>query len=124
MNANISRKQFIRSAAITAAALPFGLSSLSADESIKEPLPLAANPANAADKLSISIFSKHLHWLNYKDMASLTAQLGYDGIDLTVRKDGHVLPENVTRDLPKAVEAIRNAGLEVYTITTDIPHLY
>lgn len=120
MDTNISRKQFIRNSAIAAAAIPLGLSSLSAAESTEEPLPFAATQANAADKLSISIFSKHLHWLNYKDMAGLAAQLGYDGIDLTVRKDGHILPENVTKDLPKAVEAIRNAGLEVYTITTDI----
>ena len=48
------------------------------------------------------------------------AEMGYDGADLTVRPRGHVLPENVERDLPKAVEAIRKAGLEVSMITTDI----
>jgi L-ribulose-5-phosphate 3-epimerase len=109
MNANISRKQFIRNSVIAAAAIPLGLSKLSA----------AVLPESAGVP-SISIFSKHLHWLSYKDMAALAAQLGYDGVDLTVRKDGHVLPENVATDLPKAVDAIRNAGLEVYTITTDI----
>ena len=53
-------------------------------------------------------------------MARLTAKMGFDGIDLTVRGGGHILPQNVTRDLPKAVEIIRDAGLEIYTITTDI----
>lgn len=123
MNANISRKQFIRNSAIAVAGIPLGLSELSAASS-SAGLPEAADSADltkaVADKLSISIFSKHLHWLNYKDMAALSAQLGYDGVDLTVRSGGHVLPENVLTDLPKAVEAVRNAGLEVYTITTDI----
>ena len=41
-------------------------------------------------------------------------------IDLTVRAKGHVLPERVTEDLPRAVEALRKAGLEVPMITTDI----
>lgn len=68
----------------------------------------------------ICIFSKHLQWLNYHDMALLAADIGFTGIDLTVRKGGHVLPENVKRDLPLAVAQIRDAGLEVPMITTGI----
>lgn len=68
----------------------------------------------------ICIFSKHLQWLNYRDMAHLAAEIGFTGIDLTVRKGGHVLPENVKRDLPIAVAQIRDAGLEVPMITTGI----
>lgn len=68
----------------------------------------------------ICIFSKHLQWLNYHDMAVLAADIGFTGIDLTVRKGGHVLPENVKRDLPMAVAQIRDAGLEVPMITTGI----
>lgn len=68
----------------------------------------------------ICIFSKHLQWLNYEEMARVAADLGFDGIDLTVRPGGHVLPENVERDLPKAVEAVRMAGLDVYMLTTAI----
>ena len=68
----------------------------------------------------ICILSKHLPWLNYRDMALLAAGIGFTGIDLTVRKGGHVLPENVKRDLPLAVKQIRDAGLEVPMITTGI----
>ncbi len=68
----------------------------------------------------ICIFSKHLQWLGYRDMALLAAEIGFTGIDLTVRKGGHVLPENVKRDLPLAVEQIRDVGLEVPMITTGI----
>lgn len=69
---------------------------------------------------TISVFSKNLHWLGYEEMADAVAKMGFDGIDLTVRPEGHVLPERVTTDLPKAVEVIRKAGLKVYMITTAI----
>jgi len=46
--------------------------------------------------------------------------MGFDGIDLTVRTGGHVLPERVTDDLPRAVDAVRKAGLNVFMITTGI----
>jgi hypothetical protein len=46
--------------------------------------------------------------------------MGFDGVDLTVRAKGHVLPERVVEDLPKAVGAVRKAGLEVNIISTDI----
>lgn len=68
----------------------------------------------------ISIFSKHLQWLNYAEMAQVAAQIGFDGVDITVRPEGHVLPERVAEDLPKAVNAVRKAGLNVYMITTAI----
>lgn len=68
----------------------------------------------------ICIFSKHLQFLDYSDMAHAAAEIGFDGVDLTVRPGGHVLPENVERDLPRAVEAVRSAGLEVYMMTTKI----
>jgi sugar phosphate isomerase/epimerase len=86
---------------------------------------------NAQDKnqkqTKVSIFSKHLQWLDYPAMASVARKIGFDGIDLTVRTKGHVLPENVKTKLPEAVAAIRREGLEVYTVTTgiidaDTPH--
>ena len=71
-------------------------------------------------KMKICVFSKHLQWLNYNDMAMAAAEMGFDGVDLSVRAKGHVLPERVAEDLPKAVAAVRKAGLEVYIISTDI----
>jgi sugar phosphate isomerase/epimerase len=68
----------------------------------------------------VCMFSKHLQWLDYDDMAGMAKKLGFDGIDLTVRPGGHVLPERVERDLPKAVEAIRKKGLSIPMITTRI----
>ena len=68
----------------------------------------------------ICIFSKHLQWLNVADAARLAADIGFDGIDLTVRKGGHIEPSRAAEELPRAVETIRKAGLEVPMVTTDI----
>lgn len=76
--------------------------------------------SDAKEAYKISIFSKCLQWLDYKEMSVAAADMGFDGIDLTVRPQGHVLPEKVSVDLPRAVEAIKQAGLEVYMITTAI----
>ncbi len=68
----------------------------------------------------VAIFSKHLLFLHGEDLAKTAAELGFDGIDLAVRKGGHVQPERVRQDLPPLVELIRKNGLEVPMLTTDI----
>jgi len=84
---------------------------------------MASIPINGNGELTgrkIHLFSKHLQWLGYNEMAETAKQIGFDGIDLTVRPNGHVLPENVKEDLPKAVHAIRKSGLLADRITTAI----
>ncbi len=68
----------------------------------------------------LCIFSKHLPELGYHDLGKVASQMGFDGVDLTVRKGGHVLPERAAGDLPRAVEAIRAHQLTVPMITTEI----
>ncbi len=53
-------------------------------------------------------------------MAAVAAECGFDGVDLSVRAGGHVAPERVTEDLPRAFEAVRRAGLEMPMITAGI----
>ena len=48
-------------------------------------LPIACKTKSTQDtSLDIHIFSKHLQFLNYRDMADAARTLGFDGIDLTV----------------------------------------
>jgi len=68
----------------------------------------------------INVFSKHLHWATYDEMAKIVSDIGFDGVDLTVRPKGHVEPENVERDLPKAAEALNKQGLDIGMLTTSI----
>jgi len=77
-------------------------------------------PARAAEKLKVSVFSKHLRFLEGEPLAAFTTGLGFDGIDLTVRKGGHVEPDRVRQDLPKLVAILRRKSLDVSMLTTDI----
>lgn len=106
-----SRRDFIRKTVLAGSVLPFLHTAADA-----APLSKGAN----ANRLKVHVFSKHLQFLNYNDMADAAAEIGFDGVDLTVRPKGHVLPERVKDDLPKAVEAIRKAGLEHTMMTTAV----
>jgi sugar phosphate isomerase/epimerase len=79
-----------------------------------------ATAAASADHLAICAFSKHFQWAGIPEMTELCARLGYDGIDLTVRDGGHVLPARVEEDLPKAVEIIHKGGLTTPMVTSGI----
>jgi sugar phosphate isomerase/epimerase len=79
-----------------------------------------AVPAEPDRQPTICAFSKHFQWTDVSSAAKTIREIGYDALDLTVRRAGHVLPERVGDDLPKAAEAIRKAGLTLAMITTDI----
>jgi sugar phosphate isomerase/epimerase len=82
---------------------------------------LTAAPALAAGRSRpgpICFFSKHLPKLSPKEMAHRLRGAGYGGIELTVRPGGHVAPEKVAAELPKAVADIRAEGLEVPILAT------
>ncbi len=53
-------------------------------------------------------------------MAEAAKEIGFDGIDLTVRPKGHVLPERVENDLPLAVEAMKKVGFSPLLMATAI----
>ncbi len=104
---SMSRRGFLSSAVIASAVTPVIGSA-------------ASERKNERNEMKICIFSKHLQWLDYEGMAQTAAELGFDGVDLTVRRKGHVLPERVEDDLPRAVEAIRAEGIEPLMMATDI----
>jgi len=107
-----SRRGFLSTVAKTAAAV--GMSGLLAQAEVK-------GQGQARDRaLDVNVFSKCLQWLDYPGMAGITAEAGFDGVDLTVRAGGHVLPERVEDDLPKAVEAATKTGIHIRMIVTDI----
>jgi sugar phosphate isomerase/epimerase len=110
MTTQLSRRDFLGMIAAAGASIPFTAIEGLGNETMK-----AQN-----DKRSIHVFSKHLQWLDYRALAETIAATGFDGVDLPVRPAGHVLPERVHDDLPRAVEAMRKVGLTVDMITTAI----
>jgi sugar phosphate isomerase/epimerase len=81
---------------------------------------LLSRGASAKAKTKVAIFSKHLQFLQGEDLAKAAAAIGFDGVDLAVRKGGHVEPATVAKDLPSLAGILRKNGLEVPMITTDI----
>ena len=53
-------------------------------------------------------------------MAEAVAEMKFDGIDLTVRPDGHVKPERVESDLPAVAEAMHKVGLAPSMMVTQV----
>jgi sugar phosphate isomerase/epimerase len=119
---NTSRRNFIARSVLATAGISAGLNSMiKARASEINPGEITRIPETKDhEDLSISIFSKHLHWLDYSEMATVAAEMGFEGVDLTVRPQGHVLPERVEEDLPKAMEAVNKAGMNIYMITTSV----
>ena len=115
-----SRRHFVSRLAAVGAVLP--LAPLVAAEGRKKKAAEPAElPAWKGGKTALHVFSKPLHWLSWADTAAMVKAAGGDGVDFTVRNaQGHVLPEKVTEDLPRAVDACRAAGLKVEMITTEI----
>ena len=104
----LKRREFIQKTAMAGSLLPFApaMGKLGSDFS--------------QENLEIHVFSKHLEFLDYDAAAQAAKEIGFDGVELTVRPGGHILPENVERDLPKAVEAVKKVGLKTDLIVTAI----
>lgn len=81
---------------------------------------LAQMSMGVSDKLPVYLFSKHLQFLNYRTAGEKAAEMGFAGLDLTVRPGGHVLPENVAEDLPRAIEEIKQGGSQCHLMTTAV----
>lgn len=84
---------------------------------------LPTKRANAQDGKSqpkICAFTKFLQDLSYDELAAKIKELGFDGVEATVRNKGHVLPERVEEDLPKMVEALKRQDVEIVAMATDV----
>lgn len=107
----VNRRDFVKKTGMAAAGLA-AMPSLSG-------FPLD-QVAEMGGSWNIYFFSKHLQFLDYQGAAEACAAAGMNGADLTVRPGGHVLPENVERDLPLAVKAFEAEGLKIEMMASGI----
>lgn len=70
--------------------------------------------------MQLLVFSKMFQKLPLERFGELAAEMGFEGVDLTVRPGGYVPPQEVEAELPKAVETLKAKGLSVPMITTSI----
>jgi len=69
-------------------------------------------------KTRLCLVSRHLQWTNMEEAVAVAAEAGCKAISWTVRQGAHMLPENVERDLPKAVDLAHKAGLDTPMLIT------
>ncbi len=63
-------------------------------------------------------YSGNLSKIPYPELSGIVGQMGYDGVDLTVMKGGHVDPSLYMVDLDRAFQVFEDAGIEVPMVTT------
>jgi L-ribulose-5-phosphate 3-epimerase len=103
-----NRREFIKAALATAAGLALS------------PELMAARAYPREKPVPLCVFTKCLQFLDYGQLGETLAQAGFDGADLSVRKGGHVQPEKVKTDLPRAVKTLQQAGISVPMMVTGI----
>lgn len=104
-----SRRNFIKTASIATAGVAVNPALFAGHENRQE---TKAYP--------ICIFSKCLQFLDYPQLGETLKKIGFNAAELTVRNGGHVLPENVKRDLPEAIKILKQSGIGVPMIVTGI----
>jgi sugar phosphate isomerase/epimerase len=108
---NQSRRKFIGNVAGASLALSLG----------KMDAAFANMGNNSANPPEIMVFSKQLEWIKDRnELCELVSKIGFNGLELTVRPKGYVLPERVEDDLPLMVEAAKKAGIKIIMIATRI----
>ena len=68
----------------------------------------------------LSVFTKHLQFLEGAALGDAIAEIGVEGADLSLRKGGHIEPSRVKEDLPPLIRALEKRSLQLTMATTDI----
>ncbi|MBC8352944.1 MAG: sugar phosphate isomerase/epimerase [Planctomycetes bacterium] len=80
----------------------------------------AAKAANSTATNKVCAFVKFVQTLSYDELAEQIAEMGFDGIEATIRDKGQILPEQVPDELPKLVEALKKHGLEITVMASSV----
>ncbi len=81
---------------------------------------LAGNQSTENKGPKIATFTKSFQDRSIPEVCRIFKQIGLDGLDLTVRPGGHIDPKDAPIQLPKAVKAARDNGVEILQLTTAI----
>ena len=112
-SADLSRREFLTDSFVGGAAVAAGLSFATAAK--------AEEPANKQqDGPLVVAFTKSFQDRSIPEVCEMFKGIGLDGLDLTVRPRGHIEPKDVATELPKAVAAAKQAGVQIPFLTTGI----
>jgi len=69
---------------------------------------------------AVCLYSRVLIKIGYIDLPMIVRGLGFDGVDLSVERGGHVPPDKADYNLMPALEAFTGVGLDVPMLTTGL----
>ncbi len=69
---------------------------------------------------AILAFTKPFNSLSFDELADRIAEIGFDGIEATIRKGGNIESHQVEDKLPQLVESLGKRGLKLGIMTSDI----
>ena len=67
------------------------------------------------------LFTKVLQWVPLEDLPQVVQDLGFKGIDIAVRGNGHFKVEDLKSKLPPLVAKSTALGMETLIMTTELP---
>lgn len=80
----------------------------------------AGDNQSPADEWPIVFFEKPVQSLSYDEIGENLAAMGAQGIEASIRRNGHIKPENAAREVPGMIKSLAKAGLHTVIATTDV----
>ena len=111
----VTRRGFL--SAVSLAGAGFSMCGLSSSAAVAAG---ETQPYGPKSVVPIYFFTKPLDGFETEFIADTVAEAGFNGVDVTVRPGGKIVPERVQSELPKFAELIRGRNLNVKMMVTSI----
>lgn len=83
-------------------------------------VPATAQSPEKRPTFELCAFEKFIQNLSYDDLADTLAELGFQGVEATVRRGGRIEAADAEEKLPRLHEALAKRGLAITVMTTDL----
>ena len=83
-------------------------------------VPATAQSPDKKPTFELCAFEKFIQNLSYDDLADTLAELGFQGVEATVRRGGRIEAADAEEKLPRLHEALAKRGLAITVMTTDL----
>ncbi len=80
---------------------------------------IAQTKSKVNPRPAICAYSGNFAKIPYQELSGFVKTMGYDGLDLTVMRGGHIDPALYMVDLDRAFQTVQSDGLELPMLTTD-----